>query len=448
MWQTIGSVIADKFGTGAFKLTGSPAERQRKFAGTPQTRNSAIRRPHAADCPEAGRPTYRVGPGCTCGKQQREKLPREERMARRAWRYLHRRHWIIRAIINLMMALPECAEFSPPEIAERIGASERAVQDNLAELASRRCFKRMNHGGRGHRLAIKINRTALLAFASRLGIRPTLESWQAAMREGRGRSARLLAGQGGGIHDPDRKGADSLIPLRGRSASGAAIGPDGHHEPLREQEPKPPTPTKAEIFARFKRAKHARDPDKRMRGLIGAIRYAAWYRSTEYPGSRIHAQVFAELVAYMGKRSNREAVASAVFTRLLQDSEPIPTSWPAVRRWQFDAQDWTAQWQERRRWESSPPAPPRARPRARPEPEQLPLKPYLQKFLELGKQTRHTDAPGRVFSADSVVQYPLDRRQGKQISPTAPVVSGEAVSAARASQLFAEILDSLPPASG
>jgi hypothetical protein len=68
-----------------------------------------------------------------------------------------------------MMVLPQPTEFSPPEIAERIGASKRAVQGNLAELASRHYFVRANHGDCGRRLVIKVNHVALVAFACRLG---------------------------------------------------------------------------------------------------------------------------------------------------------------------------------------------------------------------------------------------------------------------------------------
>jgi hypothetical protein len=97
----------------------------------------------------------------------------------------------------------------------------------------------------------------------------------------------------------------------------------------------------------------------------------------------MHTQILAELVAYIGKGSNAEAIASAVFTRMLADTDPIPITWPAARRWQYHAQSWTAQWQEQRRWEEAWRPPPG---RGRREPEQLPLAPVFARFASLGGQ--------------------------------------------------------------
>lgn len=385
--EQIGNPIAELQSRG-YRLAEPPKHRWRKFAGTPRARHSDIRRLHAADCPMVDEPPWRNGPDCTCGKKARTPFTPEEKQARRHRRSTHRRHWIMRAIVELMMALPEFTEFSPPEIADRIGASERGVQANLAELAGRRCFERMNYGGRGHLLFIWIDRVALLAFASRLGIRPPLESWRAAMKDGRCRSARLLNTPNDAVTclAADRKGADSLIPWARRSASETALEPEDRHEPRKGKAPKPPPPAESEVLAMWRRAKHARDPDKRMRGFIGAIRQEAWRHDAAYCVSQMYAEVFVELVAYMGKRSNREAVAAEVFARLRFDREPIPTSRAEIRRWQYDAPQWLA---NRKQPIEDPP--PRARSqRERREPKQLPLSPELQRFAELGKKTAIT----------------------------------------------------------
>jgi len=103
MFATIGAVLASN----EFKLTASGEEKRRKSAGKPRARNSDLRRPHAQTCPEVLRPSFRVGPTCTCHKRQRQKLPREQRAARRLYRSTHPRYWALRTIVSLLLVFAE-----------------------------------------------------------------------------------------------------------------------------------------------------------------------------------------------------------------------------------------------------------------------------------------------------------------------------------------------------
>jgi hypothetical protein len=180
MFATIGAVLASD----EFKLTASGEEKRRKSAGKPRARNSDIRRPHAQTCPEVLRPSFRVGPTCTCHKRQRRKLPQEERAARRLYRATHPRYWALRTIVGLLMAFAEDAgQFSPALAADRIGCNKRTVQRYLGALTGRRCFKHIDRlGGRGHHLTVELDRTRLLAFAQRLKLQPTVQWWQATLQ--------------------------------------------------------------------------------------------------------------------------------------------------------------------------------------------------------------------------------------------------------------------------
>lgn len=343
--------LPESFGTilarSGFKPTPRPA-RLRRGGGIDRGRSSDIRRPHTPDCPECSGPTYRTGAACTCGKQQRQAPPAAEKIARRAWRVTHRPGWIMRGILRLLMEGPECAAFSPPVIAAALGCSERSIQNQLAKLRSRRCYEDVDaSGGRGNRLLIKIDRRHLAAFAARLGLQPTVESWRALLRERSVRrqlqppAAASLVLQG----DPDRKGANSLKPSIGNSASVCDVEPAKAAKPAGGR----PPPDKNRVRQYLRRAKRSPNAGKCGRGLYGAVREAAWFRGLAYAVSQIYVQVLDEAAARFGKRHSREAWASNVVVRLLEDRKPPPAARAAVRRWQYEAQEWTAQWQEQRR---------------------------------------------------------------------------------------------------
>jgi hypothetical protein len=330
-----------------FNLTPQPA-RLRRGGGVDRGRSSNIRRPHAPDCPEREAPTYLTGAACTCGKQQRQAKPTEEKIARRYRRMTHRPGWIMRGIVRLLMEAPECAAFSPPVIAAVLGCSERSVQNQLAKLRSRRCYEELDAtGGRGNRLLIKSDRRHLAAFAARLGLQPTVASWRALLREWRARrqrqapaAASLVLQQG-----PDRKGANSLIPSEGNSASVCNVESAKTAKPPTGR----PPPDKNRVRQYLRQAKRSLNASKCGRGLCGAVRNAAWFRGLAYAVSQIYVQVLDEAAARFGKRHSREVWASNVVVRLLEDGNPPPAARSAIRRWQYEAQEWTAQWQEQRR---------------------------------------------------------------------------------------------------
>jgi len=128
MFATIGAVLASN----QFKLTASGEEQRRISAGQPRARHSDLRRPHAQTCPEVLRPSFRVGPTCTCHKRQRRKLPQQERAARRLYRATHPRYWALRTIVGLLLVFAEdVGQFSPALVAARIGCNKRTVLDRL-----------------------------------------------------------------------------------------------------------------------------------------------------------------------------------------------------------------------------------------------------------------------------------------------------------------------------
>lgn len=400
-----------------FRLMPRSTRRRRGGGGVDRGRYSDIRRSHANDCPDRDLPTYRTSPACTCGKKQRELLSAEEQKIRRAYRITHRRRWIMRAIVKLLMGLPELSEFSPPEIAERIGASRSAVQDNLAQLHSRKIFERIEaNGGRGRTLLIKINHIALLAFAWRLGMQPTIESWREALREGRGRSARLVAGcdsESAQLMDAnaslvaDRNRLDSLIPLERNSACVLAIENSERQETRTERQEGRAPPTKAECLAYLRRAKRSRNPEKCRQGLYGAVRKAAWFRGCSYQVSQMHVQCLDEAAAHFGKRHAFEAWVINVVIRFLEQlGSPSPSTRALIRRWQYDAQELVPHWQEEQHHQEAMRGLNRTAARseeavyqrAMKQMEQLPLE--FQKFAKTAAQTCPTDAPGPIFGQD------------------------------------------------
>jgi GrpB-like predicted nucleotidyltransferase (UPF0157 family) len=100
-----------------------------------------------------------VGPGCTCGKRERQPLPRFYREAKRLWSCRHPPKWLMRTVVQALLRLPPIAGFSVEQFASEVLMSKRSVQRMLRKLESRHCIKR-RHAGRGHPLILEINHIA------------------------------------------------------------------------------------------------------------------------------------------------------------------------------------------------------------------------------------------------------------------------------------------------
>jgi hypothetical protein len=162
--------------------------------------------------------------------------------------------------------------------------------------------------------------------------------------------------------------------------------------------------------------------------------------------------IAARMVAAIGKRTLAEAILSNICTRLVEDPQPLPTSWAAIARYQDKAQSWVPRHLEEKRLRENPPLPAAARPIAparKPEQLALPLK-WRFAVLDTRPVVSTTDTgisasnppdqaesrqiertyiqayhKGRAFSADPVPQYPPNQQPTSRVPPRAPAVSDD-----------------------
>jgi len=162
--------------------------------------------------------------------------------------------------------------------------------------------------------------------------------------------------------------------------------------------------------------------------------------------------IAARMVAAIGKRTLAEAILSNICMRLVEDPQPIPTSWAAIARYEDEAQSWVPRHLEEKRLRENPPLPAAARPTALArKPEQLAL-PLKRRFAALdtqpvvstadtgisasnppdqaeSRQIRRTDTQTRhtgcAFGSHPVPQCPPAQQPTSRVPPTAPAVSDD-----------------------
>lgn len=301
MLESFGS-IAENIGD-RFKLTGSPEERQRQQHGVERKRLSEIRQ------------ASKLAPWFPNVRRKPRDRSFGAWLQRRQWKAAHPRHWIEIALIEHLLKLPAETEFNQSEFAAGLNnrrgpVNVRTIQRHIRNLEGLHCLERTNqHPGRSNGVGLKLNHLALAGRLRLLGKNTTLPP---------------------------------ITPLNRNPASGSASGPTG--QSLQQAK----RPSIREVHDYLMRAKQA-TPRKCVRGLYGAVRNAAHARGCTYPVSQIQVQVLDEAATRFGKHHAREAWTSNVAMRLLCDPKPPPTTWPEIRRYQYQAQEWTPRFLEERR---------------------------------------------------------------------------------------------------
>ena len=357
------------------------AEPEFRLTEPPRTRP---RKPHGVERKRFSRirQSSKLSPWFETATRKKRNRSMGARISRRAWRAAHPKNWIEIALIGHLLTLPAETTFNQSQFATTL----------------------KNRHGPVHVVTIQ----KMIAGLERFHCLTRTEQ-----HGGRGRGIKLelnhiaLAGRARNLENKTIVSPPITPSCRNSASSGSA------NEQPQAQKTKPLN--LIELHDYMRRAINSRDSARRMRGGLGAIRNAARYRGCKLHHSCLITRVTAELAGAVGKQGHREAFIRSVLVRILKDSVP-GNSYALVRRFVSGAPEWTAQWQEQRRIAS------------------------LDNSAERGKEICPAEPPGRVFGADSVPSYPEKNR----VSSTAPVVCDEPVSSARASQLFTEILNSLP----
>lgn len=411
MFESFGS-IAEKIGDG-FKLTPQPPGYCRQGgSGLPRQRNSDIRRPHADDCPDADLPSWRVTSACTCGKKRRGKRNRLSLAEKQAyWRTGRqprqkkpRRHPARMEFLLDMLSgdaiqtwtvdrqAPQCYQIHAQTLRTWIREAE--------ELGF--CKRSENQGGRSRGLTLAVDHIKLGQFLRRAGeidgeASPQLENLSPSptpLSEDRSRS-----GSASGERGPNH----TSLP----DTSGKAVRPHGQ-ERLRRQETeilKPKWPTsKPEILAELAHGDRIQHPSAQRHYRMGTMRRAAGQAGLPLRFSKLVVAAFLQATAAIGKAAKRDDLAKAVILRLVYEGlcisreidgavhADVIQSWPELLSWIHGCERWLALRQLERAAERSAGL----------------------------AQTRHTDAPGRVFDRDPISQYPYKSPVRSEISPTVP----------------------------